>query len=163
MNGFGRGGTILVDGRLLVLTEQGDLVLVEANPVAYNEIGRLHAFPNYNADNNKCWNVPAVCDGRIYARSTAQALCLDVSIPALTMMMPQVIAGNRLQLRIGAQTGAALDASRVAGIRVCWTTNLAVRPGDWLPLTNNLSLVDGLATLAIPQENSPAFYMATEP
>lgn len=162
VNGFGRGGTILVDRYLLVLAEQGDLVLVEPNPAAYVEIARFHAFLNYNADNNKCWNVPAVCDGRIYARSTAEALCLDVAVPALTLLTPQVLLGNRLQLRIATDSGTPLDASRLAGIRVHWSTDLGVPLENWPQLTNSPTLVNGQATLDVPLADSPAFYMATE-
>lgn len=163
VNGFGRGGTILVGRYLLVLAEQGDLVLVEANPAAYVEVARFHAFLNYNVDNNKCWNVPAVCDGRIYARSTAEALCLDVAVPALTLLTPQVLPGNRLQLRIATESGAPLDANRLGGLRVNWTTNLGVPPGNWAQLTNSPALVNGQATLDIPVADTAAFYMATEP
>ena len=77
-NGFGRGGTILVDNHLLVIGETGQLVLVEPNPAAYTEVARLAAIPNYNPNTNKCWNSPAVCDGRVYVRSTALAACFEI-------------------------------------------------------------------------------------
>lgn len=72
--GFGQGGTILVDGRILVLSENGHLVLVEATPRNYVELARTKAVTG------KCWNNPAVCNGRIYARSTKEGVCLDVSV-----------------------------------------------------------------------------------
>ncbi len=161
MSGFGRGGTILVDGRLLALSEQGDLVLIDANPAAYAEIARLNVFPNYNADANKCWNVPAVCDGRIYARSTAEAICLDASVPALRMLAPQ-LSGNSLRLLIGTDTAAALDSNRLANIQVRWTTNLAPAVADWNLLTNGITLLDGQAVIDIPAPDSAAFYITTE-
>ena len=72
VNGFGRGGTILVGNRLLTLTERGDFVLMRPDPERYTELARWSVFPGCSPSNNKCWNVPAVCDGNIYARSTAR-------------------------------------------------------------------------------------------
>ncbi len=163
VNGFGRGGTILVDNHLLALTEQGDLVVAEASPEAYTEISRLRVFPNYDANLNKCWNVPAVCDGRIYARSTAEAICLDVSIPPLTMLAPVFLSGNRLQLRVGTESGAALDTARVANIRVCWSTDCREPISSWSAVGNALSLVNGQATVEVPVDSDAAFYIAIEP
>jgi len=72
-DGFGQGGMILVDGNLLVLSDSGKLVLVKATPQAYTEIARTKAL------RGKCWSTPVVSQGRIYARSTEEAVCLDVS------------------------------------------------------------------------------------
>ncbi len=57
--GFGAGQALLVDGKLLVLSADGKLVLVEANPTAYTELAR------YQALTFKCWNAPAISNGRI--------------------------------------------------------------------------------------------------
>ena len=71
--GFGPGGCILVDGNLLVLGDAGQLVLVEATPKAYTEVARAKVLAG------KCWSTPIVSNGRIYARSTKEGVCLDVS------------------------------------------------------------------------------------
>jgi outer membrane protein assembly factor BamB len=72
-DGFGQGGTILVDNSLVTLAENGELVVVEASPRSYNETARTKAV------SGKCWNNVAMADGRIYARSTKEGVCLDVS------------------------------------------------------------------------------------
>lgn len=72
-DGFGQGGTVLVDGSLVTLAENGDLVVVEATPRSYNETARNKVVTG------KCWNNVAVANGRIYARSTKEGVCLDVS------------------------------------------------------------------------------------
>ena len=72
-DGFGQGGTILVDGSLVTLAENGELVVVEATPKSYNETARAKVVTG------KCWNNVAVANGRIYARSTKEGVCLDVS------------------------------------------------------------------------------------
>jgi len=71
--GFGPGGVILVDGRLLALGDRGQLVLIEATPAAYKELARTQALAG------KCRNHPVISNGRIYARSTKEGVCLDVS------------------------------------------------------------------------------------
>ncbi len=73
--GFGPGGCTLVDGHLLVLSDSGNLVLVKAEPTAYTEVARMKAI------NGKCWSSPCVSNGRIYARSTKEGICVDVSTP----------------------------------------------------------------------------------
>ena len=70
--GFGKGGTTLVDGDVLVQGDQGQLVLVEATPKAYTEIARAQPFTG------KCWNAAVVSGGRIYTRSTTTGICLEV-------------------------------------------------------------------------------------
>jgi len=72
-DGFGQGGTILAGNSLISLAENGDLVVVEASPKSYNETARTKAVTG------KCWNNVALADGRIYARSTKEGVCLDVS------------------------------------------------------------------------------------
>ena len=71
--GFGMGGCTLVDEHVLVLSDAGDLVLVKATPDGYAEEARSHVLAG------KCWNYPAVSGGRIYARSTKEGVCVDVT------------------------------------------------------------------------------------
>ncbi len=47
--------------------------LIEATPAAYKEVARTQALAG------KCWNHPVISNGRIYARSTKEGVCLDVS------------------------------------------------------------------------------------
>ena len=51
---YGHGQTLLVGNRLLVTTEDGDVVLVEASPDAHRELARFTAF------SQKQWNPPAL-------------------------------------------------------------------------------------------------------
>ncbi len=72
-DGFGPGGVTLVDGHIMVLSDAGDLVLVKAIPAAYTEEARSHILAG------KCWNIAAVSDGKVYARSTKEGVCVKVS------------------------------------------------------------------------------------
>jgi outer membrane protein assembly factor BamB len=71
--GFGAGNAILVNDKVVALSDTGDVVLVEAKPEAYKEAARFKAVTG------KCWSTPAYCEGRIYVRSTKEGTCLDVA------------------------------------------------------------------------------------
>ena len=71
--GFGPGNCILVGDHLLVLSDDGRLVLAEANPAAYVELAQTQAIAG------KCWSMPAFSDGRVFVRSTQQGACFDLS------------------------------------------------------------------------------------
>lgn len=71
--GFGPGQVILAGDRVLALADTGDLVAFEAKPDAYKEVARAKVL------DGKCWTTPIVSNGLIFARSTKEAVCLDVS------------------------------------------------------------------------------------
>ncbi len=71
--GFGPGNVVLVGDKVLALSDAGDLVLFAADPGGYKELARVKALEG------KCWTTPVLSDGRIYARSTKEAVCIDVS------------------------------------------------------------------------------------
>ncbi len=71
--GVGLGGLILAGQRLLILTDKGELVVAEATPGAYKEIGRAKVL-----DGN-CWNAPVLGEGRIYCRNhRGDIVCLSL-------------------------------------------------------------------------------------
>ncbi len=74
MDGFGQGGNLLIDGKILMLGAEGQLALIEANPKEYKELARAEPLKG-----EKCWNAPVVSGGKIYARSTKSLVCLDAS------------------------------------------------------------------------------------
>ncbi len=66
-------GLIAVGGKLLVLTETGDLVLVEASPAGYKELGSAHVIEG------RAFTAPAFANGRVFARNTkGDVVCLDL-------------------------------------------------------------------------------------
>ena len=69
--GFGHGSLILAGGNLIVLSERGKLVLVEATPEAYRELGSSQVF------DGKCWTAPSIADGRLYVRDEEQLIAFD--------------------------------------------------------------------------------------
>src|SRR5213593_2428128 len=73
-NGFGYGSVLMVSGKLLALSESGDVVLIEPTPAAFTEIARYRALDGSHSSIArlpvKCWNAPALSNGRLYVRST---------------------------------------------------------------------------------------------
>ena len=71
--GIGCGALTAADGKLIVLTEKGDLVIAAASPAGFQELSRTPVLAE------RCWVAPVISGGRIYCRSNAGTLvCLDV-------------------------------------------------------------------------------------
>jgi len=71
--GLGHGSLIVADGHLIVLGDEGTLALVEANPAAYREKGRVQIFKG------KTWTAPTLSGGKLYLRDEKQLVSLDIS------------------------------------------------------------------------------------
>lgn len=61
--GFGKGSLIIVDKKLLILTDKGVLKLADASPEEYNETGSVQALEG------KSWTAPSFSNGRIFLRN----------------------------------------------------------------------------------------------
>jgi outer membrane protein assembly factor BamB len=70
--GFGCGAAVLADGHLIILTEDGDLVLVEATPEAYREKARARVL------DGTCRAHPALADGRLYGHDGRTLVCWNL-------------------------------------------------------------------------------------
>ena len=67
-------GLIAVGGKLLVLTEKGDLVLAEASPNSYKELGSARVIEG------RAFTAPVFANGKVYARNTkGDVVCLDLT------------------------------------------------------------------------------------
>ena len=72
---LGFGSLIAADGKLILLTEQGDLYIAKATPSSYQEISRARSILPSN-----CWTPPVLCNGRIYLRNhRGDLVCVDAS------------------------------------------------------------------------------------
>ena len=61
------------DGKLIVLTAKGELIIAKANPAKFEPISRTPVL------SGRCWSAPVLANGRIYARNAAgQMVCLSV-------------------------------------------------------------------------------------
>ena len=71
--GLGHGSLFAVDGKLIVLSDRGKLVLADATPEGYIELGAVQAFKT------KTWTVPTLAGGRLYIRDEKEIVAFDVS------------------------------------------------------------------------------------
>lgn len=69
---YGYGQMLLVDDKLLILSEEGDVVLVTASSESPRELARFHAI------DGKTWNHPVLSRGRLLARNSDEAACFDL-------------------------------------------------------------------------------------
>jgi hypothetical protein len=160
--GVGYGGVLFVADHLLVSTEQGDLVLVKPESSAYTEVTRFKAVTG------KCWNVPAISDGRIYIRSTTEAAAYDVSVaaaPKPRLKLQPTFAGPNgfFRLFISHEDGSPIDASRAANISVFVTSGLESGATDWTRLNQSGIMVNGQLQIDDSESGStPRRFFRTE-
>jgi outer membrane protein assembly factor BamB len=72
---FGHGQLLLQDDLLVILSETGELALVEATPEQYRRLGGVQALKG------RTWNYPALAGGRVYVRNDQEMACYDLTEP----------------------------------------------------------------------------------
>lgn len=157
----GYASLIKVGGKLVVLTEDGELVLLEPDPEAYTELGRYQALAGTS------WNHPAYSNGRLYARSNTQIVALDVAaavppLPGLRLTATALAELGRLKFRVVAADNSVLTANEAGRIEL----QLAVPPDtgapNWqrIPVTFNASA--GVLEADIPTPTDSIFARVAE-
>ncbi len=63
--GLGLGALMIADGKLLVQTDEGELVVAKASPAGYEELSRRDVL-----DDGVYWTSPVLANGVIYCRSS---------------------------------------------------------------------------------------------
>lgn len=72
-DGIGAGSLMAADGKLIVLSEAGELLVAPATPDGFKPTGRAKVL------DGKCWTVPVLANGRIYCRNArGELVCADV-------------------------------------------------------------------------------------
>jgi outer membrane protein assembly factor BamB len=65
------------DGKLIVMSISGELIIAEANPKGYKEISKIKVFDNRRP---QTWTVPILADGMIFCRDVSgKVVCFDVN------------------------------------------------------------------------------------
>jgi outer membrane protein assembly factor BamB len=70
---YGYGQLLLSSGHLVVLTEEGDVVLVRAAPERLQEVARFSALKG------KTWNIPAISDGVLLVRNEVEMAAFRIA------------------------------------------------------------------------------------
>lgn len=99
--GLGKGSLLAADGNLLiVLSDQGTLLLVEATPAAYTELARFQVMEG------KAWTAPTLANGRLYLRDQDEIVALEMKAPGGV--------GVRAAAHTGAEPAPAREATSPA-------------------------------------------------
>ncbi len=70
---MGTGSLMLADGKLVILSEIGKLVIAPASPDKFTELASAQILMG------KCWTVPVLSNGRLYARNAdGNLVCVDL-------------------------------------------------------------------------------------
>ena len=70
----GKGSLSLADGKLLVLSERGELLVANPSPAGFKPLARAQVV------GGKCWTAPTLANGKIYVRTgPGDLVCVDVS------------------------------------------------------------------------------------
>lgn len=72
----GHANVIAVDGKLILLSDTGMLMLARGEPTGYHELARAAVL-----EGNQCWTAPALSRGRLFVRNASRAVCLFVGLP----------------------------------------------------------------------------------
>ncbi len=72
--GYGAGQVLLLrdQGLLLILTEKGEIALLNANPNQHEELARIDGIEG------KTWNHPVLVRGRLYVRNGQEMACFEM-------------------------------------------------------------------------------------
>ncbi len=73
---YGKGQVLLVEesGLLLILSESGELVLVEADPSGHTELAKFQALEG------RTWNHPVLIGDQLFIRNSQQAACYQLPL-----------------------------------------------------------------------------------
>lgn len=73
---YGKGQILLLEnsGLLLIAAEQGQVVLLRADPKLHIELASFQALEG------KCWNHPVVVGDRLYVRNAQEAACFQLTL-----------------------------------------------------------------------------------
>jgi outer membrane protein assembly factor BamB len=82
---YGKGQVLLLEnsGLLLVAAEQGEVVLLRADPNAHTEVDSFKAL------DGKTWNHPVVVGARLYLRNAQEAACYVLPLAQVTAKVDQ--------------------------------------------------------------------------
>jgi len=73
---------LLASGHLVVLSGEGELVLVCANAEKLEEQARFQAI------RGKTWNHPAIADGKVLVRNAVEMACFEIGAPGVSAISP---------------------------------------------------------------------------
>ena len=87
---YGKGQVLLVEdsGHLLVASEQGELVLLAADPKEHKELAKIEALEG------RTWNHPVLVGNKLYMRNSQEAACYELPTVEGSSVSGNTVAGK---------------------------------------------------------------------
>jgi len=101
--GLGKASLMCAAGNLIILSEQGELVIAPADPEKYEPVVQAKIL------NGRCWTMPVLANGVIYVRNAAGTLA------AVDVRKPQEKAPAESQKKEAEKTSKTVPASASPG------------------------------------------------
>jgi len=77
----GRGSLMAADGKLIVISDKGRLMIVKAIPDKFELISSAQVL------DGRCWTMPTLANGKIYVRNAdGKVVCVDVSVKKMAIL-----------------------------------------------------------------------------
>jgi outer membrane protein assembly factor BamB len=73
---YGHGQMLLANNRIVLLSEYGELALIDPSPEGLRELAKIPLLSG-----EKTWNPPALAHGRAYLRNHLEAVCVELPKP----------------------------------------------------------------------------------
>lgn len=67
--GFGKGNVIIVGDKLVILSDQGKIIIAEATAESYQELALFETLTG------KAWTAPSYSDGKLFVRNLSKVAC----------------------------------------------------------------------------------------
>jgi outer membrane protein assembly factor BamB len=140
---IGFGSIIKAANALIVVTEAGELVLVNPNPDSYTEIAKYKALDLYS------WNHPALSNGRLYARNSSlnsKIVALDIApaiapLPAVSLVATATADAGKVRIAIvSEEQGRGLTSQDIPRLELRTSTELTLPPLQWGVITPNITV-----------------------
>lgn len=87
-----QSGIIVADGKLIILNELGELILLKTDPERCIELARCSVLGG-----ELTWTPPCLSDGRLYIRNQSQAVCVYLGDPETLTTQNTMRAGDIAQ------------------------------------------------------------------
>lgn len=152
----GQCSVLHADGKLIMWTESGELILAKPNPERYEELARVKVL----SGGGMCWATPALADKRLIVRDHKRAVCLYLGPPSDLDPARPTFTINATESRfdwtrlVPKEPDYANDAPRADEIAVwfAWSVGLfvlaftgAIAVRKWIPRFNPQVVFAGLA------------------
>jgi outer membrane protein assembly factor BamB len=158
------GSMMATANALLVLSEPGELVVVDLNKSAYQEVTKFQATKAF------CWTHPTVANVKIYLRSSStnsEMVAFDVSpnatsLPQLRLTTSMSTTAGMVDVQVLNAAGAPLDPSLALQLDLISSTNPALALTAWATVTQQFTFTNGTLQMQLPAQEAQQWFITRQ-